>query len=551
MTRIILFFVISLFLGSTGVYAGEDYEISTSLNLDEVGINKVLCMRNGFTMLFHLEIGKPIRVMVFDTGHKRLVSREQQCRELDLFALPTTTFKGLFEVNGEAVIFFEQANTGRHSLLMLRFSGINGKLIEERRVGRSRSMARPSRFYVMHQPAKDGYQILYAQDAMQYKESRIHVAYYNKNHEMYQDIPLEFDRGQYDYMTVVGAESQPEGVCVTLGLSNMLVNGSHANNVSVANPIYNHYLQIFYIPADSTKPFMHNVDLSENAIPYNTHLSHNPFANTFNLLLLSYSDALYRYGIEMRPTSLLSDIFFSFNPLTMDSRYKWVTHKKANEYLIKKTDTTAWFAGIPLSFFTNRQGLSTIVSESYERNIASETHNRAYVQETFLGNLCVTQLDDEGNEMWGTVLPRSQYYKSYRHYYSPSYIGKRWQQHALFNDMPPQVYERQFLSANVYNNNTGNIYIVYNDGSNVIPDSFVVNTDTMYVSALSNAVYYTIDRAHNITRKYLFGEPMKREYKSSFIEGGDFDEQRSTYASVIRYKRSGYVSLRMAWAKLQ
>jgi hypothetical protein len=46
------------------------------------------------------------------------------------------------------------------------------------------------------------------------------------------------------------------------------------------------------------------------------------------------------------------------------------------------------------------------------------------------------------------------------------------------------------------------------------------------------------------------GEPLPKEYKSSFIEGADFDEQRGVYATLVRYKRGEYVSIRMAWVKM-
>ncbi len=533
---------------ATSAFAQQDYELSTSLGLDEVGINRVLCMQNGNTMLFHFEVTKPIRVFVFDSTHKRIASNTQSCRELDLFATNTSVFKGIYEIAGEAVLFIEQQNASRNSLIMLRFNSRTGKLVEERIVGKSKSLAKPSQFFVMRYKGEEGYKILYSQEVMQFKQCRLHVSYYNDKHEIYRDVPLDFDRDKYDFMSVVGAESAPEGVCVALSLSTLLMNGTRANAISVTNPVYQHNLRVFYIAEDSSKPLQRNIDLSTDIIPYYTHFTTNRFAHSINLLMESFREGFLRYGIDMRPTADYASLFFAFDPANLDGTYNWVTNKQGNAEVLARTDTNDAFRGLPLKMFTNSHGLTTVVSESYDRNMSTESAARMRVHESYLGNLCVTRLNDEGNELWGTVLPKSQYYKSYRQFYHPADLAKRWQQQAMFNDMPQQVYERQFVSANSYAVG-GDLYVIYNDCNENIREGLDKSLDTMFVSAMSNACVYRIDKKNNVTKKYLYGDPLPREYKSSFIEGADFDDKRRTYASVIRYKRGEFVTLRLAWAR--
>jgi hypothetical protein len=119
----------------------------------------------------------------------------------------------------------------------------------------------------------------------------------------------------------------------------------------------------------------------------------------------------------------------------------------------------------------------------------------------------------------------------------------------MFNDIPPQIEERQFLSAAVYNKGD-NFYIIYNDCGKNIHNTIANPGDTVYASALSNACYYRMNKKREITKEYLLGAPMNKEYKSCFTEGGDFDEERGVYATLIRYKRGEYVSMRMAWVQL-
>src|ERR1700743_209686 len=97
---IALFFSIMAFAG----YAQEKkYDISAPTDISRTGYNKVLCMKNGNTMLFHLELGKPMVVKVFDSLHKEVASQKCITRAIDESKFKENSlFEGLFEVNGEA-----------------------------------------------------------------------------------------------------------------------------------------------------------------------------------------------------------------------------------------------------------------------------------------------------------------------------------------------------------------------------------------------------------------------------------------------------------------
>jgi hypothetical protein len=552
--------------------ARETFDLSTPVGLEATGINKVLCMKSGFTVLFHFENGKSITVQVFDTLHKRVSNTTVSPDMLDVKKLSTALFKGMHEIGGEAVLFFEQQNTGKHTLIRMRFNGLTGKLVDESRIGKSPGLARPEKFYVMKHKREEGYSVLYCQDAPQFTESKLHVSYFNARHEIYRDIPLKVDRKKYDYLMVIGAESAPEGVCVALAMSNLLVGGTGTTVESA--PVYDHSLQVFYLPRDSSAPIERTIKLSTDCAPYYTMFANNPFAGTINLLLLNYRDARYRFGIEMRPTAFLSNLLFRFDRETLAGEYNWLTNKLANKQLADQTDTTHVFKGFPVRMFTNSNGLSTVISESYSRDVEAESFSgsrtrqsfagspaitqfddadsypRSKVFETYFGNICITQFDDNGKELWGTVLPKSQFYKSYKHYYQPADISRKWQEQGMFDDLPPQIFERQFLSSNIYSSKD-NFFIVFNDGSRNFNNTIANPGDTVYNSELSNAVYYKVNRKKEITKHYLLGEPLVKEYKSSCIEGADFDEQRGIYATLVRYKRGEYVTMRMAWVNME
>jgi hypothetical protein len=597
-TQIILLTL--LFLACNG-FAQEKYEMSKPVDFRKAGVFKVLCMKNGNTMLFHFENNKPITVKIFDSSRKEIASKEHLCKVLDILLLEDVEIKGLFEINGEAVMFFDQDRYSKHGLVRLRFDSRNGALIEERLIGQSKGENKRMRFYVMQHKNEDKYSVLFSTDKNHPKECDLFVVTFNNKHESVRETQLELARKKYDYLDVIGASYTGNGIMVTLGLSTLRMNGtiSHsgggydpnsnvvnssqlAGNSTASNssrydptnssfgpnmfPVNNnlnsnndeldptgnvsdHFLAIYYIPNDSSGVRTKMADVSTEVYPYHVFCTRNSFAGSINLLLQGYRDAYIKSGLEMFPAAILHQVLLKMDENDLGIKFKWINNVEANTYLRQRTDTNHFFTGLPLAIFTNENGLSTMVSESFVRYKNVESSARPNVYETYLGNICVTQFDDDGNEIWGTVLPKTQYYKSYRHYYYIRQQSNRWNEQVLIGDLPPQVYDRQFVSANVYTRDK-NFFIIYNDAGKNFGNSLEKPGDTVYTFDNTNLCYYKINRKKEITKNYVFGNPEAREYKCGFVEGACFDEQRGVYAALVQYTRGSNVSLRMAWRKL-
>jgi len=537
-----------LYVISTSCYAQQkDYDMSNPIEFKETGWNKVLCMKNGNTLLFHFAPTKPLMIKVYDSTHKRIANQEYNCRILDLDVLRTSELKGLFEVNNEAVLFIEQEHLGKQCLVRLRFDSNDGKLLDETLVLASASLSKRTRFYVMQNKEDDNYAILFCTDEPQFYRCDVHVNYYNNKHETIKEIPLEVDRKNYDYIDVACAESRPNGILIALDLKKVVMNKT-VSKESPQRAIYNHHAALYYIPKDSVRVNRQTIDLSTDVFPYYSHYTYNPFAKTLNLLLFSYRELYYKFGIDVRRGAISADLFFKIEEDNSDIKFNWIKNDSVTAALQLKTDTSKVFYGIPLAMFTNENGLTTLVTQGYERYDEPETRVR-YNWDTYFGSIGITQLDDDGNEIWGTVLPLSEYFKSYRHYYHPKEIAKKNQTHKIFDDLPEQVADRQLVSFNSYSYKK-NLYIIFNDDDRNFDGSHNSIGDTIYNFENTNACYYKMNRKREITKNYLLGEPGRNEYKCSFIEGADFDEQRGVYATLVQYKRNDETSLRMAWRHL-
>ncbi len=536
------------FYFSLGYAQGKKYDVSAPIDLRETGVNKVLCMKNGNTILFHFELepAKSVIVKIFDSTHKEIASKKQLFRLFDVRKINEAVFKGLFEINGEAVLFIQQEHLSNTGLIRLRFNATDGSVIEEEQAGKSPSMTKRTRFDVMKNKDEDSYAILFCTDSREFLECKVYVAYYNNRHEGIREVPIEVDRKKYDYLDVVGAEWQSSGINITLSLFKLIENGT-AGDLSSA-PIYDHHLAMYYIPKGSSTAYSAAAHLSTETYPLYTNYTYNPFAKSLNILLLSYRAVNYKYGYTWLPAAIIQHLLFKIDESSMTADSKWIKNKSANDFLKQERDSGAYYEGLPINMFTMETGLSTVISESYSRYPEIETRVRIN-RFTYFGDIGITQYDDDGNEIWGTVLPMRQTLKSYNHYYDPYELSKKGQSQEFFGDLPDAVNERQLVSINSYYHDK-NFYIIFNDNKKNFNNSLARPGDTVCNFNFTNTCYYKMDRKKEVTKHYLFGEPEANEYKCSFIEGADFDEKRGTYASLVQYKKGDETSLCMAWGKL-
>jgi hypothetical protein len=548
---LLIFFI--LLLPALAPAQDMSYEMSKPVKLDLVGVNKVLCMRNGNTMLFHFEPSRGITIMVFDSTRRQIASRKELCRFLDVYLIQDAEFKGLYDINGEAVLFMDQANNvGRHCLIRLRFNATNASLIEEKLVAESKNLDKRMKFFVMKQKDHDDYAVLFSTTKNYPKTCDIYTVSFNARHEAQQEVQLEVDRKAYDFVEIAGADMVHDGLLISLAEYKLLLNGtiSHESEFDPTNNEYRHHLELCYLPAGGTSFIRKKVDLSPDVYPFHSYCSYNPFSGSINLLHLGYKDAVIKYGLELLPTAVMDNLFLRLDQNTLDLSPAWINNTLANQYLKQKTDTSRFFKGVPLGIITNENGLSTMVSEAFVRYANVETQARPTVYETYLTNICITQFDDDGKELWGAVLPKMQYYKSYEHYYYANQLQARWHQQSLLLDRPEQVYERQFVSLNTCTKKHDH-FVIFNDATENFNNSLSHPGDTVYLFGKTSAVCYKISSKKEITKHYVFGHPQHNEYKCSFIEGADYDEKRGIYAALVQYTKGENTTLNMAWSHLE
>lgn len=201
-----------LILLPLSILAEKKYQISDPIDLPESGLNRVLQMRNGNTLLFHFENRRGILVKVFDSSHKEIASKKILTKTLDLNTLDRTHFDGLHDINSEAVLFLTQYVDNRETLLRLRFNTQTGNLISEEKLVQSPSFKKSITTYVLKNSNDDNYTVVAAPVHLAADTAiDLNVVRYNNKHEIVKEYPFKIGNAQYKIMKLSGCNLDRSG----------------------------------------------------------------------------------------------------------------------------------------------------------------------------------------------------------------------------------------------------------------------------------------------------------------------------------------------------
>ena len=85
-------------------------QLSEKIDISHNGWDKVLQLSNGNTFLFHFEARKAIVIKVFSPDRKEISSQRFIGQQVDVSALENSELHGIYEINGEPVVFISQHN---------------------------------------------------------------------------------------------------------------------------------------------------------------------------------------------------------------------------------------------------------------------------------------------------------------------------------------------------------------------------------------------------------------------------------------------------------
>lgn len=496
--------------------------LSEPIDIPKEGWNKLLWMKNGNTMLLHFEHRKGIVVKVFDPNHKEIAHQKHICKVLDINTLESSQFMGFMEFNGEGVLFVNQYIDNMSTLLRMRFDAQNAKLLKEEKVFPANNYNKRVQYNVSENKTDDGYNVFYYEEkSTKEAEAKIEYISFNAQHERVRTIPLDMKNEEFDFVSLVGFTLDYRDAAMAVLRLSKIVKFPDVND---------YYVRVLYLPKDEKQFITHDFKLPQNFLPDHVDYTYNKFAGNLNLYMTT------RVLEKMTKGRQSLDFIYNQNSMLISredfssAEFAVLTDKKINDHLKEHGDNTRYVGSI-MSVTTNERGLTTIVSRSQNTFQGDDERDLS----KYSGNIGLTQYDDHGNEIWGTLLPRSRYYK----------LALKDVGYEVFGSA--MEYSLPDISTSCYKNQ---FYILYNE----TPENFDRGIDKPQSPIgdfhRTNTILYHIGKKRELSKKYFFGTTADGEYKHAYANSAHFDEQTGKLAVLMSIQNGDKRTTHIAWTQL-
>ncbi len=525
MKQYVLSFV--FFLVPFILQAQNDYIISEAIDLPEWGLNKVLHMRNGNTLVFHFENRKSIRVNVFDSTLKEIAGEKHITKIIDINAFDRTYFDQLFDINGEAVMFLTQDVDNKETTVRLRFNAENGKLISEDKLFQSPTFTKRFHTFLDRQKGKDDYVMIgYHRDKATEADVDIKVYKYNSAHAVTNEYSVTPDNSKYDYIRFLNFEIDATGgILLVFNLSKI-----------VQYPAINdEFLLLHYLPPGQDAFISKVIELPKGIREIGATIQYNEATKLHTVFLKDIARTYYSEKDQRIAAKYYYSLVVADGQMNLQ-KLKPLNNNKLDEFLQSNVNKSYNFNGILQDMKTDKNGITTVAYQ--ERHLLVEPAKKEKVTRC---NIAVARYDINGKESWATILPRS----------SLRYVK------GTYPDIMYHNCESDFITFASYTSKDNKYHILFNDldahfnlPMDAHTDSLYRHQSLFYSYDLTNGVHYIIDEDNQVKKEYLFGKPEEGEYRHIYTLAGNYNEETGDYVTLLMKKIDKKNTIHLAKRKL-
>ncbi|RYE23372.1 MAG: hypothetical protein EOP51_10760 [Sphingobacteriales bacterium] len=549
MIRKLLSIACILLLAATAQAQTPTVQYSNTFEEPEDGWNKILQLKDGKTFFFHFT-KEGIEVNVYTD--KKLTAKKVITSKLwDAGKMRASVVEGLYEINGQPVIFLKQTTDRTPKLFRIALNNTTGAIdnesklgeLDKYKMGAGYAMAfgsvEEADFHVEKDPASDNYAVVNYNTFAHESDRRIEVVHYGVENGQHKELNRAFyDAGDFKYieyisMTVLGDKSV--FVC-SYGYNTASSGGKDSrvivSRLSKGKNAFTHKLLEFTDDFKSTQGFM----------------QYNPGTNMLQLLTLTYMKTKSKM-FSSKSTSYYATLISYIDP---ESLYivstKPVMNEKTSDYIVSKLGGES-YNGLPQQMIINPDNSTTVLSEEMQAEIVTR-NGTSYTSRTYLGNIGMSTLDTKGNETSGIAIAKKQQADGA---VDPMYIAAKskglWSYRGGFTMMRISLENNAFMSFD-YLPTSGGQYILYNDyNENYEKGDNSPKRKTVAAISEANTIYYKINNGA-VSKGYLFGKPANDDVsKFCYIEASNYQPATGTYATLV-VKRDGRKKVAcVAWVK--
>ncbi|MCF6407256.1 hypothetical protein L3C95_30460 [Chitinophaga filiformis] len=500
------------------------YSRSTGFEEPENGSSRIVLMKNGNTLFFHFTPKKGIDVTVYDQKHRTKGIVNNKVDSWKQKKMRNASLKGVYEINGQAVVFIQQFIKKRPVLYRMVFDAKSGKKIREdvvasmQRVtmGKAYGMAfgglAMPHFSVSKDPYSDYYAVGIFNSLTSDRNARVEVVHYSPEHKEINRSYFESPENKYKYLSLLDMYvHKDEFVFIGSYAFNTRASGGDDSRILIGRM------------QNGTKGFQYKIlDYTDDYKQVVTEMKYNQANKQLYMLTAINAESVKRMptmdkGKKSTGFVLQMNIFDPFS-LELKNKY-FVEHPKLTAYAEEHLKAKRKYLGIIQDFKLNDDNTITYMFEemdnySVTHTSTSYTNGRMSTHMTTrfytdLGSMGIVNTDQNGKELRSYAIAKDQT--------AEATLG-------MFD-----IYSRKMSNWNFrgrgysYNNLSGFYsydYMFVKDKEYVIYNENVRNTESekettkdnksMGRISLTNTVYAYFDGS-KVVKSYLFGDPKGKD----------------------------------------
>lgn len=365
---------------------------STEFEEPDEGFTRVLQLKNGCTMFFHVTIKSGISVRLFDEKYKGKPARNIQP---SFGKLKKARVDGIFEINGDATLLVSELEGKSPVLYRLIIDGATGKLKKEEKLAELEKLGFLRKrvtltsiwgvpdFKVAKDPHSDNYAV-FIYRASESASKRMEIIHYGADHNELNRAYFSMLNDKYKYLNFFDI--------AVLGSDKVVILASVNDEGRYVFASLRKGQYIFSIE---------ELNIPVNREPVSGILKYNQV--TKKMMALVYQKTTekrsHKYYTSLTAVDLNSnkmDNVVKIQAATIDQKNK--------EIFGKKND----FEGIPQNLCINADGSCSVMLEEIEY-IETRSSSGSVRLHSMLGNIGVIHFDQQGKELGSYLVPKRQY----------------------------------------------------------------------------------------------------------------------------------------------
>ena len=258
-------------------------QLSEKIDISHNGWDKVLQLSNGNTFLFHFEARKAIVIKVFSPDRKEISSQRFIGQLVDVSALENSELHGIYEINGEPVVFISQHINNRNTLVALRFHPESGTLVREQELATSPSFQKSNSYSLVKNTTLGGYVVFCMKDLQANHTETLNLLVFDENHNLVKTVPVTINTSEYDYTKHVSTCIGQDGSVIVLLDCMKIVHYPDDND---------HYFTVCYLAPGDTAFSNVMTKLPKHIGPLYGMYTYNEFSKMLNIFLVNATTIL-------------------------------------------------------------------------------------------------------------------------------------------------------------------------------------------------------------------------------------------------------------------